>query len=223
VLRLAVFDLDGTLKREKDPYMYLHSHLGTAEAAEQWVAPGLSGEIPYEEWLRLDVSLWRGIPRSRIEQVLRENPYLPGARETVAAMKERGVRVAIISTGLLLHAQIVAHDLGISPVYANEIMFERDGAEAVVSGQTRAHVTLGEKGRLMENLQSELGVRAEQCLAVGDGSSDIPLFERAGVSVALNPSSPEVATAADIVLPDQDMRPLLDRLHEYAPHLWPAT
>jgi phosphoserine phosphatase len=223
MLKLAVFDLDGTLKQARDPYIYLHQHLGTLEAADAFFPQGTDGTIPYEEWLRLDAELWRGTPRSHVERLLRGNPYLPGARETVAALKARGVRVAIISTGLLLHAQMVAEELEIGPVYGNEIFFDGEGEEPVVSGQVRAHLTLHDKGLRMERLQAELGVTPAACLAVGDTGSDVPLFERAAVAVAVNPSTPEVAAAAQIVLAEPDLRPLLARLSDHAPHLWPRT
>ena len=35
LLKLAVFDLDGTLKVEPDPYVYLHRRLGVMAEAEQ--------------------------------------------------------------------------------------------------------------------------------------------------------------------------------------------
>ncbi len=221
MLKLAVFDLDGTLKQVPDPYVYLHRHLGTLDAAEAAIAQGLSGEIAYEAWLRLDVSLWRGTPRSVVERLLRADPYVPGARETVAVLKARGVRVAVISSGLLLHAEMVAAELGIGPVFGNEIFFDGSGADPVVSGRVRAHVTLHNKGQVMERLQAQLRLSPAECLAVGDTSSDVPLFERAAVGVAVNPSKPEVAAAAGIVLPDLNLHPLLERLHRHAPHLWP--
>ncbi len=140
MLKLAVFDLDGTLKRERDPYVYLHRRLGTLEAAEAFTAKGLSGEIPYDEWLRLDTGLWTGQPRGLLVQHLSDNPYLPGARETIAALRERGVIVAIISSGLLLHAEMVADELGIGPVLANEIGFDGEGEDARVNGHVTAHV-----------------------------------------------------------------------------------
>ena len=39
-----------------------------------FTAKGLSGEIPYDEWLRLDTSLWTGTPRSVLVRHLHENP-----------------------------------------------------------------------------------------------------------------------------------------------------
>jgi len=221
MIKLAVFDLDGTLKRERDPYVYLHRHLGTEEESAQFTERGLSGEIPYKEWLRLDVGLWVGTPRATLEKLMRANPYLPGARETVAALKGRGVWVAIISTGPLFHAQMVAAELGIGPAWANEVMFTGKPGAMVVSGKVRVHIPFAEKGAALERLQQSLGVPPEACIAVGDGLTDIPLFQGVAVGVAVHPDKPKIAAAAHIVLPEPDLGPLLERLHDYAPGLWP--
>ena len=160
MLKLAVFDLDGTLKQAPDPYVYLHERLGTLEAAEVFTARGLSGEIPYDEWLRLDTGLWTGTPRSVLVRHLHENPYLPGARETVAALKAAGVIVAIISSGLLLHAQMVAEELGIGPVIGNELFFDGDEDDPVVNGQVRTHCPYGAKRPILEQMQAQPGGNA---------------------------------------------------------------
>jgi phosphoserine phosphatase len=209
MLKLAVFDLDGTLKRERDPYVYLHRRLGTLEAAEAFTAKGLSGEIPYEEWLRLDTGLWTGQPRSLLVQHLRDNPYLPGARETVAALKARGITVAIISSGLLLHAEMVAEELGIGPVLGNEIGFAGDGAAAVVNGHVQVHVPYGGKRAVLARLQAELEVTPAETLAAGDTRSDLGLFSLAAISIAVQPDHPDVARMAHIVLVDANLLPLL--------------
>lgn len=220
MLKLAVFDLDGTLKRERDPYVYLHRRLGTLEAADAFTAKGISGEISYEEWLRLDTGLWTGQPRALLVQHLRQNPYLPGARETVAGLKARGVTVAIISSGLLLHAQMVAEELGIGPVLGNEISFDGEGNAAVVNGRTTVHVPYGGKQAVLRRLQADLGIAPAETLAAGDTRSDLGLFSLAAVAVAVQPDHPDVASAAHIILPDGDLSSLLPRLREVAPVLW---
>lgn len=209
MFKLAVFDLDGTLKPVRDPYVYLHERLGTLEAAEAFTGKGLSGEIPYEEWLRLDTGLWRGVRRSVLTHHLRAIPYVPGAREVVARLRQHGVRLAIISSGLLLHAQIVAAELGFDYAIGNEICFEDDGPDPRVTGEVRAHCAYGNKRAVLARLQAELGVTPAETLAVGDTRSDIGLFERAAVSVAVNSKDTQVAAAATIVLPEPDLRPLL--------------
>lgn len=220
MLKLAVFDLDGTLKAVRDPYVYLHERLGVGEEGKALIARGMAGEFSYEDWLRMDAQLWKGTLRADLETYVREIDYLPGARETISAFKDRGVEVAIISAGLLFHSQIVAAELDIEHYFGNEIYFVEEDNGPVVSGEVRAHVPLRGKGRVMERLQITLGVTPAESLSVGDSPDDVPVFERAAVSVAVNPRRIEVTEAADIVLPEPDLRSLLERVHEVAPHLW---
>jgi phosphoserine phosphatase len=212
-LKLALFDLDGTLKQARDPYVYLHQQLGTWEASQSFFGKGLAGELAYDEWLRLDAALWRGISQERIEGLLRQNPYLPGAVETVRSLKQGGVQVALISTGLDLHARQVQADLGVDYVFANEILFEH----GLVTGQAVAHVPEGGKDEIAARLQAELGVTRDECLAVGDGTSDAGMFAHVRLGVAINPASEVTRAAAGLVLEDADLRPLLTRIEEMLP------
>jgi phosphoserine phosphatase len=217
-LRLAIFDLDGTLKQARDPYVYLHHQLGTWQAAQAFTGKGLRGELGYEEWLRLDASLWKGVERSVMESIFRQNPYLPGARETVFALKRAGVWVAVVSTGLQVQAEQVQADLDIDRIVANEILFE-DGR---ATSQAQAHVPEGGKGQVLDRLRAEFGVAPAECLAVGDGASDVDMFTRTLIGVAVNPSSPQVRAAASLVLEEPDLRPLLPELRRLAPGWMPA-
>ncbi len=218
-LRLAVFDLDGTLKRERDPYVYLHRRLGTWEASLTFFEQGRQGLIPYAEWLRLDASMWVGVERRRLERLFAENPYLPGAREAVRELKRRRLVVALVSTGLSLHAEQVARELGLDAAVANEILFW-DGR---VSGETRMVIPEGGKGPVVEMLQARFGVGPEGTLAVGDGESDVAMFERAAVAVAVAPTGLRVREAAHIVLERPDLRDLIPRLEALAPGLLPQA
>ena len=212
-LRLAIFDLDGTLKEARDPYVYLHQRLGTWEASQVFFQKGLAGELGYEEWLRLDAGLWKGVSRATMEALFRENPYLPGARETVLALKRAGVLVALVSTGLRLHAEQVQAELGIDRIVANEILFEN----GIATGGARLHIPEGGKARIVAGLQAELGAAPEECLAVGDSSSDADMFPLVRLGVAVNPWSERVRQEAHLVLEGADLRPLLARVEEALP------
>jgi phosphoserine phosphatase len=218
-LRLAIFDLDGTLKQARDPYVYLHERLGTWEASQSFFAKGLAGELDYDEWLRLDAALWKGVSRTEMEALFRQNPYLPGAQATVRALQLAGVKIAVVSTGLHLHAEQVREELALDWICANEIFF-KDGR---ATGEARTRVPEGGKGQLVDQLQAEFGVAPDECLAVGDGVSDAAMFERVWVGIAVNPSSEQVRTAAHLVLETADLGPLLPRLHQVAPGWVPTS
>lgn len=216
-LRLAIFDLDGTLKQARDPYIYLHQRLGTWEVAQAFSFQGISGQLPYSEWLRLDASLWKGVSRAAMEAIFHDNPYLPGARETVCALRQAGVRVAVVSTGLNVHAELVQAELGLDWIIANELLFEDGHA----TGTARERVPEGGKGRIVEQLQTDFRVQPADCLAVGDSTSDVAMFALARLGVAVNPSSGHVRSAAGLVLDSPDLWPLLPRLRETVPDWLP--
>jgi phosphoserine phosphatase len=217
-LRLAVFDLDGTLKQARDPYVYLHRRLGTWEASQAFLERGLSGELDYDEWLRRDVALWKGVTRADMEIHFRENPYLPGARQTVRALKEAGVLVAVVSTGVQVQAEQVQVDLGLDRIFANEVLFE-DGR---ATGLARACIPERGKGQIVAQMQAELGVQPSECLAVGDSTPDIDMFALVRVGVAVDPVSDVVRSAAHLVLETADLSPLLPRLNEMLPGWIPS-
>jgi phosphoserine phosphatase len=217
-LRLAIFDLDGTLKQTRDPYVYLHKQLGTWEAAQAFTGKGLSGELCYEEWLSLDASLWKGVERRAMESIFRQNPYMPGAQEAIAALKGMGIWVAVVSTGLNVHAEQVQADLGIDRVIANEILFENGRA----TGQAQVRVPEGGKSQIVAQLQASFGAGPADCLAVGDSSSDADMFPQVRVGVAVNPSSEQVRLAASLVLEEPDLRPLLPELDRLMPGWIPS-
>ena len=102
----------------------------------------------------------------------------------------------------------------------NELFFDGEEDDPVANGRVTTHCPYGAKRPVLEQLQARLGVTPAETLAAGDTRSDLGLFELAAVRVAVNPNHPQVAAAADIVLADGDLRPLLDRLHGVAPHLW---
>jgi HAD superfamily phosphoserine phosphatase-like hydrolase len=157
MLKLAVFDLDGTLKVEPDPYVYLHRRLGVMAEAAALTAAGLSGQLVYEDWLRADAELWRGTPRARLLELFAEDAYIPGAPEAVRALQAHGAEIAILSSGLRLHAEMVAADLGIAHVFGNEIFFD-GGDDPAVTGAVKATAPIHSKGELLAQLQAELDI-----------------------------------------------------------------
>jgi phosphoserine phosphatase len=212
-LRLALFDLDGTLKQARNPYTYLHRRLGTLEASHASYERAMAGEIEYEELLRLNVVLWKGVSRARMEALCGEIPYLPGARETVRALQQAGVLIAIVSTGLDVHARQVGAELGADRVFANQILFE----SGVATGVARLCVPRRGKGQIVAQLQAEYGLEPGECLATGDMPPDADMFARVRVGVAVSPEADEVRAAADLVLEEPDLRPLLPGLRERLP------
>ena len=194
-LRLALFDVDGTIKQAESPYLYLHTELGVEELGRANRELAHAGHIDYAEWLRRDVALWAGQPLARIRQLLDRNPYVPGAPELLRYLKRCGIPVALVSAGFTLNTDPIMAEFGLDYCLAN-VLTTNDGR---LDGGAINHVPEGGKGRFARQLMDQLGVTAAETMAVGDTVGDLELFALAEVRIAVNPRSAELRATADAV------------------------
>ncbi len=202
---LAILDLDGTLRREPDPWLHLHRHLRTGAEGEKYYRRWRAGEISYNDLCRLDAAEWRGVTREKILQALANNPLREGAREVITFLKEHGITCVGLSTGLSVFHEVTARELGLAEVLCNELSFRGD----TCAGEVLVNVTEDSKSLVMEQLMARYVSSDAQTLVFGDGRADIPMLKRAGLSVAVFPRSEEVARSARYVI---DTEPLTGAL-----------
>ena len=94
------------------------------------------------------------------------------------------------------------------------VALQRAGvAVAIISGRASAAVTrratelgighvrqgIGDKGAVLDALCLELGMAKHELACVGDDTPDIPMFDRAGISVAVADAHPAALARADWV------------------------
>lgn len=70
------------------------------------------------------------------------------------------------------------------------------------------------KGEALRYLAEERGIAPERVVAVGDATNDIPMFERAGLAVAMGEAMEEAAAAADRVVGSCNSDTLADLIDE---------
>ena len=107
----------------------------------------------------------------RLDEVLR-----PGAAEAVAALRQHGVAVRLVSGDSLARAQELAARVGIDDVMA----------QASPEGKLAA--------------LAQLQVRGQQVVMVGDGINDAPVLARADVSLAMGQGALVSRSHADAVV-----------------------
>ncbi len=196
-IRLIAFGMDGTLTDNPSSWEHIHRRLGLWEGhADAYMKRFLAGEITYAEFSRLDALEWKGISRRRLNAALDEIGYAPCAREAVAAAREAGADIALISSGLSLLASRVAYDLGIERFFANELCVE-DGC---MTGDVVINVSIDDhmmtKGAILARLKQTVGACAAETWAVGDNWGDIEMFREAGRAYLVSPKPECRAQAA---------------------------
>ena len=211
--RLVIFDLDGVLVPIESSWQYVHSSFGCDN--EETFRRYMRGMIDFQEFMRADISLWRGASIRDIQTILDKVPITEGAHETVRTLHEKGIRTAIVSSGISLLANRVGRELGIDLVYANDLLADEHGH---LTGEGVGIVPLLEKHNVTKRILKEEKLSAGECATIGDNVFDIPHFGDIGLSVAFNPRSEELETKADISITGKDIRLILPWLTSGPPN-----
>ncbi len=84
-------------------------------------------------------------------------------------------------------------------------------------GSFDVHITheLATKKHAMQALLGHLGVRHDHAMVVGDGGNDLPLFELAGLKVAMGNAAQELKAHADWIAPPVDEDGLAKAIERY--------
>jgi len=111
-LRLVVFDVDGTLIRINSSWRFLHQKLGTWERGSKYADQFFRGQISYEDWAKLDASLWKHTPLERVQKIMDNIPYTDSTCEVATLLKNEGLKVVLLSAGLSVVTDKVSREIG---------------------------------------------------------------------------------------------------------------
>jgi len=219
--RLVVFDVDGTVTRHVSSWRFIHERLGLWDAlAHRYQARFLSGKITYREFCDLDAAHWRGMGVTEMQRIFREIPYSKNVVPCIRHLRERGLKLAAVSTGIQFITDRIRDELGFDYVLGNRLL-ARNG---VLTGKVKINVSHGGKGRVLAVLTRRFRVRPQEIVCVGDSDGDVPLALKCGYSIAFNCTSDSLRRAADYRCRTRDfneIRDVIDRITippvDYAP------
>jgi phosphoserine phosphatase len=211
--KLIAFDMDSTLINIECIDEIADAAGRKAEVAAITEAT-MRGEITnFKDSLRRRVAQLKGVTVDDMARVYAERLQLnPGAAELVAACKQAGLKVLLVSGGFTYFAEKVQARLDIDYMRAN-VLAEADGVLlGDVVEQPWGDICDGEQKRLtVLEVCAELGVAPSQAIAVGDGANDLPMMGIAGLSVAYH-AKPKVREQAMVAINEGGLDRLLEVL-----------
>ncbi len=199
---LIAFDLDGVLLDGKGSWMELHKFIGTEKFSEENGRQYYSGNISFDEWVRRDIGLWKGIDANKIFEAGKKVEVMKGIE--VIKNLSKNYKLAIISGGIKQMANKIFEKYTFSHCYANEIIVKDEKIFDV-----NMKVNFENKGEILEKIAKSENIDLSECIAVGDFINDIPMFKKAGFSIAFNPKHDSVVENADAVIRNKDLREIL--------------
>lgn len=211
---LVAFDMDGVLVDYSSCWTWVHHHFGVDN--EPALLSFVQGEIDDREFMRRDIALWRkknpNLDIAGLKCILEPLPFNEGIGETVAALKERGIKSVIVSGGMDIVAEKIAERYGFDDFIANGV--ESDDA-GQLTGEGILRVELLNKKLALDAILSKYSVRPERAACVGDSFIDIPMFKTCGMSIAFNPMDQRVSDSATFIVRDRNLKAVLPYILNY--------
>ncbi|OIN93821.1 MAG: phosphoserine phosphatase SerB [Comamonadaceae bacterium CG1_02_60_18] len=211
--KLIAFDMDSTLINIECVDEIADAVGKKAEVAAITEA-AMRGDIAdYKESLRQRVALLRGVTLAQMDQIYHDRLQLnPGAAALVAACKQAGLKVLLVSGGFTHFTDRIRDRLGIDDTRANVL----EVADGALTGRL-VHQPWGdicdgaEKRTMLLQMCDTLGINLKQTIAMGDGANDLPMMSVAGVSVAYH-AKPAVREFANVSIESGGLDRLLQVL-----------
>ena len=206
LIELVVFDLDNVII-DGEAIDEIGKLANVEDEIAEITEKAMQGEIDFETSIKDRVKLLEGTSIEEIEKVADELPLMPGAEETINALKEKDLDVAIISGSFDVVAEKVKDKLGVDAVYTNSFSVE-DGK---LTGEVTGPLVSGSKLDVLKDHVEKAEITLDDVVAVGDGANDISMIESAGCGIAFN-AKDSVKEIADIVVEEKDLTKVLDEI-----------
>jgi phosphoserine phosphatase len=205
--KLVIFDVDGTLTRQRSIWQFLMEHTGCwTDQGEHNLSKFLRDEIDYVEFCRLDAQLLKGNRYDDLKQVATTVPRYDGLDQVFAYFAERGFKIALVSTGLKVLTDYFTARYPVDYCVVNDLACDGESC----SGEAIINLNDHEKDSAAREIIAQCG--AEVVVAFGDSRGDIPVFKLANISVAVNSTDPELLSLATIQHTGTDLSAVLDKL-----------
>ena len=143
----------------------------------------MNGEMDFTESLKQRVALLKGLPVSKLYELLPRIPMTPGAEGLVRILKHLGYKIAIVSGGFQFFIDKLREKYELDYGFANSLKIENE----VLTGEIEGDIVDAQtKEKLLVSLAEKEGVSMKQVVAVGDGANDIYMLAAAGLGIAFN-------------------------------------
>ena len=203
--RLFVADMDSTIIGQ-ECIDELADYAGLKDKVARITERAMQGELDFPGALRERVRLLAGLDERELRRCLDERVRVTAGAETlVQTMRAGGASCLLVSGGFLSFAEPIASAVGFDRIKANRLVFtggklSGEVGDPIVDAMTK-------RDSLIE-AREQLGLKAEDVLAIGDGANDKLMIEEAGLGIAFR-AKPALIEVADAELRQHGLDALL--------------
>lgn len=203
-IKLCVFDFDSTLM-DGETIDELAVSFGVGDEVKHITQKAMAGELDFFESLTRRVALLKGLSLQKATEICKNLPLMNGAKELIAELKSREIKVIVFSGGFHLATDNMREILGYDESFAN-ILHQKDG---VLTGLVGGEMMFSSsKGEMLLRMQKILNISKDETMCVGDGANDISMFKHSSIKVAFC-AKPVLKAAATHCIDTKDLREII--------------
>ncbi|WP_449483029.1 HAD family hydrolase [Streptomyces avidinii] len=198
--RLHLFDLDGTLMYGSAAPVEISRQLGLSAEIAALERSFAARETEPHAFSLAAQELWKGLTPAHVRAAFDGSPWLSGIREVWQEIRERGEYCAVISLSPSFFVELLL-EWGAHAAHGSvfpEVPFTRQVDMAGI-------LTPEGKVKVADRLCAQFGLSRGDCVAYGDSSTDVALFEAVPHSIAVN-ARPYLVARATHVYEGRDLR-----------------
>ena len=200
--------MDGTIIEPRSSWAMIHDYFGTDNT--EMLQMYIDHKISDMEFVKADIKLWNSksdvpVNEEYINSILDKAKPRKGAEELITSLHKNSIKTVILSGGIQYLADKWAKEWDMAGAFANDLIDDEDGnltANINASGHN--------KGPLMEKIIKDFDLTGNEVAAVGDTMVDLPMFEIAGLSIAVNTDDERVISKSKYYLKEGSMKQLSD-------------
>jgi phosphoserine phosphatase len=184
-LKLVCFDLDDTLIREIHSVMLPCILNGKEKEHSLIQEQEEKGLIDYISADYLRAKLLLGLEERKIAQSFLDIAKpLKNIKGVVEALHKQNIKCIVITVGPKQVAKVVCDIWGFDGYYGSDY----EVVEGIFTGKILNYIAAEQKIKCLQDFCKKNSISPDECVAVGDGSTDIPVFQYCGKSIAINRS-----------------------------------
>ncbi|WP_283149563.1 phosphoserine phosphatase SerB [Silvimonas soli] len=189
---LVVMDMDSTLITI-ECIDEIADMVGIKPQVSEITAAAMRGEIDFRESLTRRVALLAGLDASALQRVYDERlKLMAGAEAMLKGFQAAGAKTLLISGGFTFFTEKLQARLKLTQTIANELEI----VDGKLTGRVLGDIVDAERKKTeLIRMRDELGLRADQVVAMGDGANDLQMLHAAGFGVACH-AKPKVQAEA---------------------------
>lgn len=188
---LVIFDVDGTLIRERTVCEVIASRIGKSERMD-WLekhagTPSTSIDLPPNQSVidaREEMADWYiEAGREAVDSFLPHVTWASGAHAGVKSLIDAGWLVAIASLTWSFGVQRITADLGITELTAPTLDWDSKQID---------HMFAEDKAKYLQQMVAKHNISSDRVWAVGDSGGDIPMLKASSRGVFVGYSDPQI-------------------------------